>query len=139
MSEKIDGKKNPCFGKVSKSAKMAGYSESYGKQMLSNLADQQNEEAQSYKNLKKGLQDALKKSSINGERLVGALDRLLNKNDKRNIDKELIDTGDPDPFATRVALDFIGKTQKLYDGEDERDTRTKDEIIESILRRIERG
>lgn len=138
LSEKIDGKKNPCFGKVGKSAQAAGYSKSYGQSMLARLAEQQNEQSQSYENLRKSLVDAIKSSEINGEKLVGVLMRLLDKNEKRVINKKLVDTKDPDPTASRVALDFIGKTQKLYEGDnDDRDRRTKDEIIASILGRLE--
>ena len=136
LNEELDGKKNPYFGKAGRSAIAAGYSKTYGAGILAALAGQQNAEAQSYINLKKDLRDALQANGINGAKLATQVSKLLDSNDLRNVDKQLVDTGNPDSFASRVALDFVGKTQKLYEGEDERDSRSKDEIIEAILRRL---
>src|SRR3989344_692053 len=83
LTEKIEGKRNPCFGKVEKAGRKAGYSPSYAKGLLRELAHQQNEQAETYRNLQKSLQDALKMSKIDGNWLAERLERLGNKNDKR--------------------------------------------------------
>lgn len=143
LNPTLEGKRNPFFGKAGKAGVAAGYSKEYAARILSTLARQQSAEGETYRNLQKSLQDALRAKGIDGHWLAERLQRLGNKNDKRIMGGKLVDTGDPDSHAARVALDFIGKTQKLYGDDsntaDEFDGYTKEQLIELVRGEIAEG
>ena len=137
LSEEVDGKKNPYFGKAEKAGKAAGYSKNYAARILSRLARQNNEEGERFRKVQKSTRKALEDKGLDPDWLALLVKRLGDKNDKRNIDKELVDTGDPDSFAAKVALDFIAKTTGLYEpgkDTDELAGKSKEELIEIITR-----
>ena len=144
LSERIGGRLNPYYGKATQAAIKAGYSETYAASILARIKEQNSGLSATVVNLRKDLERSLSDAGIGGEKIAKLITRLMDKNDQRVIDKELVDTGHPDSFAARTALDYIAKTQDLYIGErhiirDEFDGLSKEELIGSIIRRLTTG
>ena len=139
LNSEIDGKVNPYFSNAKKSALKVGYSESYATKILSRMEKQSNPEGEKVVKVRKGLKEALEEQGVNTDWLGKLVYRLGDKNDKRIINKKLVDTGDPDSQGARIALDFIAKTQGLYEPEQHNhkyDGLSKEELIELIVRGI---
>ncbi len=143
LSERINGKLNPYYGKATAAAIKAGYSEGYAKKILSEIKKQDTDLSGEINNLSKSLKTSLNKAGVNGDKLTGLLIKLLDKPDLAiNLrNGKVIETKHPDSHAARVALDFIAKTQDLYASErikitNELDGLSKEELTEYVLRRI---
>lgn len=137
LSEEVDGKKNPYFGKAAQAAKAAGYSPAYARNILSRLAYQQNGEGERLRKVAKSMRETLTEKNLNPDWLANLIKRLGEKNDKRALNKRLVDTGDPDSFAAKVALDFVAKVMGLYEPSKDPDDlagKSKEELIEIITR-----
>lgn len=139
FSEKISGKPNHCFGNARKSALKVRYSNSYARQILGRIEKQNNPEGEKVAKVRKGLQEALEEQGVNADWLGKLVYRLGSKTDKRVINKKLVDTGDPDSQGARTALDFIAKTQGMYEPERHSvkfDSYSKDQLVELIIGKI---
>ena len=139
FSEEIDGKKNPYFSNAYKSAKKVGYSKTYAKQILGRITKQNNPAGESLVKVRKDLSKALLEKGVDTDWLANLVYKLGNKTDKKIIDKKLIDTGDPDSQGARTALDFVAKTQGLYEPETiigKFSSYTKEQLIEFILSKV---
>lgn len=139
LNETLDGSKNLCFGKVNKAARKAGYSESYAKKVLSRIAEQQNEEGERVRKVHKSLRNALDERKLDTDWIANLVERLGQKNERRLVNRKLVDTGDPDTSAAKIVLDFIARTQGLYDSEagfDKFEGWTKDQLVDYILESI---
>jgi len=118
LSEQIEGQPNPCFGNAYRSATKVGYSRSYAKKILS-LSRKQNSENSLVRvvseQIRKGLPRAIEEAGIGSDYVASLLKRLGDKNDKKMYRGRLIDTGDPDSHAARVALENVAKLLGLYE------------------------
>lgn len=115
LSEQIDGKPNPCFNNASKAAKKVGYSASYARQILGRIEKQNGANAEKLAEVRKSVKQALEDQGVTSDRIAALIVRLMDKNDKRNIGKKLVDTGDPDSHAARVALENVARLLGLYE------------------------
>ncbi len=139
FSEEIDGKINPYFGNAYKSAKKVGYSETYATKILGKVSKQNNPEGVLLEKGRKSLADALKGKGINTDWLANLVYKLGNKTDKRVIGGKLIDTGDPDSQGAKNALDFIAKTQGMYEPEThvhKFSSYSKEQLIEHLMAKL---
>ena len=137
LSEKIDGKKNPCFLSLELSGEKVGFTKQYSLVVLRRIAEQERKEGSEV--VKKSLVDAYEEAGINSEWITGLIQRLGEKNDKRVIDKKLVNTGDPDAHAAKTALEFVAKTQGLYEDEQHNhkfDGLSAEDLIKIISSRI---
>ncbi len=146
LSERIDGKPNPYFGKAVKAAIKAGYSESYADKIMAEIQKQNSGLSTTVANLRKSLETSLATAGVNGMKIADLVTRLMDKNDSVISVKtgKVFKSNDPDSHAARIALDFLAKTQDLYVGErhiirDEFDGLSKEELIGSIIRRLTTG
>lgn len=139
FSEEIGGKPNPCFGNAYKSAKKVGYSETYATQVLGRMTKQNNPAGASLVKVRKDLAIALSEQGVDTDWLAKLVYRLGNKTDKRIIDRKLVDTGDPDAQSARAALDFIAKTQGMYEPEKQTskfDGYTREQMIDHLMAKL---
>lgn len=140
FSEELGGKINPYFGNAYKSAKKVGYSETYATKILGKVSKQNNSAGAMIEKGRKSLAEALRGKELDTDWLANLVYRLGNKSDKRVIGGKLVDTGDPDTQGARIALDFIAKTQGMYESEiyDEYASYTNEQLIERILSKLRR-
>lgn len=139
FSETLDGKVNPYFSNAYRSAKKVGYSETYATQLLGRITKQNNPAGELLVKVRKDLGEALLEKGINADWLANLVYKLGNKTDKRVINKELVDTGDPDSQGARTALEFVARTQGMYEPEvhiNKYSGYSKEQLIEQIMSKI---
>ena len=136
LTYETDGKKNPYFGKAYKAAMAAGYSKWHAHNILGALAKQNNAEGERVRSLEKSVRGALKGKNIDHDWFAQLVKRLGDKNDKRVVNKRLVDTGDPDSFAAKVALETVAKITGLYEPKDSDELAglSKEQLAEIITR-----
>lgn len=143
LSEEMDGKPNPLFGNAYKSAKKVGYSDSYSKKILASVTKHNSKNdivRRASEDIRKPLPAALQASGFGSDYIAKLLKRLAEKNDRRIYRGKLIDTGDPDSHAAKVALENVAKLLGLYEAEKlDIVTRDRATITESILERFRRN
>jgi len=139
LSPEIDGKINPCYGNATRSAKKVGYSDSYAEKILSRIRGGKTNVSEKIVKVRKGLEKTLQEKGVDSEWIAELVKKLGEKKDKTMFQGKLVDSGDPDSQAGRIALDFVAKTQGLYKPEKHShkyDGFSKEELIEIILKGV---